>query len=66
MFDLTGYWQVSKNARLNAGIYNIGDKRYWDYSSTRSLQPNVPRDQRDIELLSSPGRTFAVSLNVNF
>ena len=66
IFDLAGYWQVAKNVRLNAGIYNLGDKRYWDYSSTRSLQPGVARDRRDIELLSNPGRTFAVSMNVAF
>ncbi|MDR0227414.1 MAG: TonB-dependent hemoglobin/transferrin/lactoferrin family receptor [Burkholderiaceae bacterium] len=66
IFDLAAYWQVGKNVRLNAGIYNLGDKRYWDYASTRNLQPDVARDRRDIELLSSPGRTFAVSMNVAF
>lgn len=66
IFDLAGYWQVARNVRLNAGIYNLGDKRYWDYASTRSLQPGVARDRRDIELLSSPGRTFAVSMHVTF
>lgn len=66
IFDLAGYWQISKNVRLNAGIYNLGNKRYWDYSSARGLQPSVPRDQRDIELLSNPGRTAAVSLAVAF
>jgi hemoglobin/transferrin/lactoferrin receptor protein len=52
--------------RLDAGIYNLGDKRYWDYSSARSLQPSVARDRRDIELLTEPGRTAAVSLNLAF
>ncbi|WP_027014336.1 TonB-dependent hemoglobin/transferrin/lactoferrin family receptor [Comamonas composti] len=66
IFDLVGYWQLAKNVRLNAGIYNLGDRRYWDYSSTRNLQPAVAKDQRDIELLSNPGRTFAVSMNVVF
>ncbi|CAM4201022.1 Hemoglobin/transferrin/lactoferrin receptor protein [Comamonas aquatilis] len=66
IFDLAGYWQISRNVRLNAGIYNLGNKRYWDYSSARGLQPSVPRDQRDIELLSNPGRTAAVSLAVAF
>ncbi|MCJ7461891.1 TonB-dependent receptor, partial [Streptococcus suis] len=23
IFDLAGYWQVAKNVRLNAGIYNL-------------------------------------------
>lgn len=66
VFDLMAYWQIDKNMRLNVGIYNLGDKRYWSYSSARSLQPSVPRDQRDIELLTNPGRTAAVSLAVAF
>lgn len=65
-FDLIGYWQVDKNVRLDAGIHNLGDKRYWDYSSARNLQPSVARDRRDIELLTEPGRTAAVSLNLAF
>ena len=64
--DLSAQWRIRPDLRLNAGIYNLGDKRYWDYSSTRSLQPGVARDRRDIELLSNPGRTFAVSMNVAF
>jgi hemoglobin/transferrin/lactoferrin receptor protein len=66
VFDLAGYWQINKTWRMNAGIYNLGDKRYWDYSSARSLQPSVARDQRDIELLSNPGRSYAVSLAATF
>lgn len=66
VFDLIGYWQLDKNVRLDAGIYNLGDKRYWDYSSARSLQPSVARDRRDIELLTESGRTAAVSLNLAF
>lgn len=66
VFDLIGYWQINKNVRLHAGIYNLGDKRYWEYSSARSLQPSVARDRRDIELLTESGRTAAVSLNLAF
>jgi hemoglobin/transferrin/lactoferrin receptor protein len=66
IFDLTGYWQVNKTVRASAGIYNLGDKKYWDYSSARNLQPSVARDQRDMELLTNPGRTFAVSLSAVF
>ncbi|SDG43313.1 hemoglobin/transferrin/lactoferrin receptor protein [Duganella sp. OV458] len=66
LFDLTSYWQINKNLRLDVGIYNLGDKRYWDYSSSRNLQPSIARDRRDIELLTEPGRTAAVSLNMAF
>jgi hemoglobin/transferrin/lactoferrin receptor protein len=66
LFDLTSYWQINQKMRLDVGIYNLGDKRYWDYSSARNLQPSVARDRRDIELLTEPGRTAAVSLNLAF
>ncbi len=65
-FDLSGYWQLNPSVRLQAGIYNLGDKRYWDYASARNLQPALARDQRDIELLTSAGRTVAVSMSVAF
>jgi hemoglobin/transferrin/lactoferrin receptor protein len=66
LFDLISYWQINKNTRLDVGIYNLGDRRYWDYSSARSLQTAVARDRRDMELLTEPGRTAAVSLNLAF
>ncbi len=65
-FDLSGYWRVSKNMRLSAGVYNIGDKKYWAYSSTRSLQPSSPQDQRQLALSTAPGRTYAVNMTVDF
>ena len=66
LVDIAGYWRVNKNVRLHAGIFNLTDKRYWNYSSTRSLQPANPRDRQQIEVSSAPGRTYAVSLNVDF
>jgi hemoglobin/transferrin/lactoferrin receptor protein len=65
-FDIAGYWRVNKNVRLHAGIFNLTDKRYWSYSNTRSLQPANARDRQQIEVSSAPGRTYAVSLNVDF
>lgn len=65
-FDLSAYWRLTKNMRLAGGIYNLGDKRYWAYSNARSLQPASAQDRRQIELSTAPGRTFAVSLNVDF
>jgi hemoglobin/transferrin/lactoferrin receptor protein len=65
-FDLSAYWRLTKNMRLAGGIYNLGDKRYWAYSNARSLQPSSAQDRRQIELSTAPGRTFAVSLNVDF
>ena len=64
--DIAGYWRVSKNVRLNASIFNLTDKRYWSYANTRNLQPANARDRHQIEVSSAAGRTYAVSLNVDF
>lgn len=65
-FDLVGYWRIGKNVRVGGGIYNLTDKRYWAYASTRSLQPDSAQDQRQIALSTAPGRSFAVNLHVDF
>ncbi|WP_241660726.1 TonB-dependent receptor domain-containing protein [Variovorax guangxiensis] len=65
-FDLSAYWRVTQNVRLAGGIYNLADKQYWAYSHARSLQPALAQDRRQIELSTAPGRSFAVSLNVDF
>ncbi|WP_294910720.1 TonB-dependent receptor, partial [uncultured Gilliamella sp.] len=31
--DLTGYINITKNVKLNGGIYNLTDQKYWDYLS---------------------------------
>ncbi|MDR7332226.1 TonB-dependent receptor [Roseateles asaccharophilus] len=65
-FDVASYWRLSKNLRLNAAVLNVGDKRYWSYAGTRSLQPANARDRQQIELSTAPGRTFALSLSADF
>ncbi|MEY4415018.1 MAG: hypothetical protein RIQ53_2311 [Pseudomonadota bacterium] len=63
VFHLAGHWQIDRQWRIDASVRNLGDKRYWDYASVRSLQPSVAADQRDIELLTAPGRSVALSLS---
>jgi len=65
-WDLAGYWRISRHARWFAGIYNLGDKRYWSYSNSRSLQPASAQDRQQIALSTAPGRTYAVGLSVDF
>lgn len=66
VFDLTGYWRIGKNVRINAGINNLFDKRYWDYASTYSLEPSNAKDAQDIQLQTRTGRSFFASVNVDF
>lgn len=60
--DLTGQWKFSKDLRLNAGIYNLTDKKYWEWGSVRNLATNLAT----IDAYTQPGRYFRVSLVKDF
>lgn len=60
VFDLTGYYNFSKNVSLNAGIFNIFDRKYTVWADVRDQAPNYAQ----IDSYSQPGRN--VSLNVKY
>lgn len=62
LVDLTGWWEPigKKGPRLQAGIYNLFDKRYWNAVDLPSA-PSTPKDY-----YSLPGRTFKISLTQKF
>ncbi|MES2161107.1 MAG: TonB-dependent receptor [Pseudomonadota bacterium] len=65
VMDFTAYWNLGKHAVLNAGVYNLGDKKYWDYASARSLPAATSAvTLADIERNVRPGRNYAVNLKV--
>lgn len=65
VLDLTGYWQVGKNAELNAGVYNLGDRKYWDYAAVRTLAAGTTAATRaEIERQARPGRHVAVNFKL--
>jgi hemoglobin/transferrin/lactoferrin receptor protein len=65
VFDLTAYWHINKHVVLSGGVYNLGDKKYWDYASSRSLPAaTTAATLADIERQSRPGRNYAFNLKV--
>lgn len=63
--DLTAYWNAGKHARLQVGVYNLGDKKYWDYATSRSLPAGTSAlTLADIERQARPGRNVAATLTV--
>ncbi|WP_239953941.1 TonB-dependent receptor domain-containing protein [Pantoea sp. Z09] len=66
MVDATAYWQVAKNVRLSGGIYNLTDRKYWDYTSSRELTSETAQDRNDVALAVMPGRTYQLGVNVDF
>lgn len=69
VFDAIGSWELTDGVALNAGIYNLFDKRYFQaplagvYETTVSA--SVARSN-PIELQTAPGRTFRISLDIVF
>jgi hemoglobin/transferrin/lactoferrin receptor protein len=67
VIDLAAYWNIGKNVKLNVGIYNLGDKRYWDYAASRSLAAGVDAATlADIERQARPGRNAAAMLTFQY
>jgi len=63
--DFSAYWNVSEHARLQVGVYNVGDKKYWDYATSRSLPAGTSATAlADIERQALPGRNVAASLTL--
>lgn len=62
--DLTGYVNITKNIKLSAGIYNLTDQKYWDYLSNNKLYSTS--DYKYLEMFTAPGRTFQLSMNIDF
>ena len=60
--DLTAWWQPEQvpGLKFNAGIYNLFNKTYYDYSSVRT------GGGQPMAFYSEPGRTFKVSLTHKF
>ncbi|WP_455915756.1 TonB-dependent receptor domain-containing protein [Pantoea agglomerans] len=66
MVDMTAYWQATKNVKVSGGIYNLTDRKYWDYLSSRELTNTTNQDAYDNALAVMPGRTFQLGVNVDF
>lgn len=58
ILDLNGWWQLDEHLSINAGLFNLTNKRYWnwgDVQGTSSTNPGLTR-------ASQPGRHAAVNL----
>ncbi len=61
-FDLTGRYDFNRNATLRAGLFNLGDRRYWRWGNVQGFAADDPLT----DVMSSPGRHLAISLDVVF
>jgi hemoglobin/transferrin/lactoferrin receptor protein len=59
-FDLFWRYQPTDFLRIDSGISNLGDRRYWQWGSVRGLAP----DAREVDLATQGGRAFMLSLRI--
>ena len=56
--DLTAYYRPTENLTVNAGIFNIADKKYWIWDDVRK----VTVAHQGIGRYTQPGRNYSVSV----
>ncbi len=60
--DLLGHFRLSDNVRVNWGVFNLFDRRYWQWSDVQGL----PADDPVVDLAARPGRHVSTTVRVTF
>jgi hemoglobin/transferrin/lactoferrin receptor protein len=68
IFDLTAYWNVTKRVSLNAGVFNITDRKYFLWSDLQGTGGGTTPfpGALSIDRFSQPGRNGAITLKYQF
>ena len=56
--DLNAWWQLDEHLSINAGLFNLTDKRYWNWGDVQGLSNN----SSSLTRASQSGRHAAVNL----
>lgn len=63
--DLTGFYKVTHDVTINGGLYNLTDKKYWNWDDVRSYdgvgEAGVTAPA-NLDRLTQPGRNVAINL----
>lgn len=59
VFDLLAHVELAPGARLNLGLFNLGDRTYWDWADV----PGVAASSAVLDRYTRPGRHVAASLS---
>ncbi|WP_416772050.1 TonB-dependent receptor [Pseudomonas sp. RHF3.3-3] len=65
VFDLTGFYKVTDDVTVNAGLYNLTDKKYWNWDDVRGYDGVGEAgvlSPANLDRLTAPGRNFSVNL----
>lgn len=65
VIDLAGFYKVTDDVTVNAGLYNVTDKKYWQWDDVRgydSVGEASVTQPANLDRLTQPGRNFAINL----
>lgn len=62
LLDLAGYWNVTQNFRLSAGLFNLTDRQYWHWQDVRELD----RGRADLGRFAQPGLNTRATATLSF
>ncbi|MCW8275444.1 TonB-dependent hemoglobin/transferrin/lactoferrin family receptor [Pseudomonas sp. PCH199] len=65
VLDLAGFYKVTDDVTVNAGLYNLTDKKYWEWDDVRgydSVGEASVTQPANLDRLTQPGRNFAINL----
>lgn len=60
--DILGLYQINKQAKINWGVFNIGNKKYWQWTDLRGLLAS----DAGIDRYTQPGRYVSASFQYTF
>lgn len=62
VLDLLAHWNFAPGAKFNVGVFNLGDKTYWDAGDL----PGIAATSTVIDRYSAPGRNVGASVSVSW
>ncbi|MDI2591574.1 TonB-dependent receptor [Pseudomonas sp. 681] len=65
ILDLSGFYKVTDDVTVSAGVYNLTDKKYWLWDDVRgydSVGEAAVLSPANLDRLTQPGRNFAINL----
>ncbi|RLU10254.1 TonB-dependent receptor [Pseudomonas prosekii] len=65
VLDVAGFYKVTDDVTLNAGLYNLTNKKYWQWDDVRgydSVGEASVTQPANLDRLTQPGRNFAINL----
>lgn len=58
LIDLLAWWRPNAFLRVNVGVFNLADRKHWDWGSARNLLADAP----EREFFTGPGRNASVTV----